>query len=44
MAEEVNRIAIEGVDPVYLDVVRKVLLSMIRNLADDEFGREPVED
>ncbi len=44
LAEEVNRIAIEGVDPVYLDVVRKVLLSMIRNLADDEFGREPVED
>ncbi len=44
LAEEVNRIAIEGVNPVYLDVVRKVLLSMIRNLADDEFGREPVED
>ncbi len=44
LAEEVNRIAVEGVDPAHLDVVRDVLLTMIRNLAADEFGREPDED
>ena len=44
LAEEVNRIAVEGVDPAHLDVVRDVLLAMIRNLAADEFGREPGPD
>ncbi len=36
LAEEVNRIAVENVDPRDITMIRRVLLTMIENLARDE--------
>ncbi len=36
LAEEVNRIAVEDVDPRDITMIRRVLLTMIENLARDE--------
>lgn len=36
LAEEVNRIAVENVDPQDITMIRRVLLTMIENLARDE--------
>jgi MarR family transcriptional regulator, organic hydroperoxide resistance regulator len=36
LAEEVNRIAVESVDPHEITMMRRVLLTMIENLARDE--------
>jgi len=36
LAEEVNRIAVEGVNPHEITMMRRVLLTMIENLARDE--------
>ena len=36
LAEEVNAIAMAGVDPEHIAITRATLLAMIRNLADDE--------
>jgi DNA-binding MarR family transcriptional regulator len=38
LAEEVNAIAVAGVDPEHLAVTRATLLAMIQNLAADELG------
>lgn len=36
LAEECNRVAIEGLLPAEVETTRRVLLAMIQNLADDE--------
>ena len=36
LAEEVNRVALAGVDPAEMAVARRVLLTMINNSAEDE--------
>lgn len=38
LAEEVNAIAVAGVDPEHLAITRATLLAMIQNLAADELG------
>tara|TARA_R110000787_G_scaffold143269_4_gene256898 strand:- start:196 stop:717 length:522 start_codon:yes stop_codon:yes gene_type:complete len=40
LAEEVNRIAIEGIDPNNLKIMRDTLLALIENLAKDELEPE----
>lgn len=36
LAEEVNKIAVEGVDPTDIAMMRSILLTMIENLSQDE--------
>ena len=36
LAEEVNRIAVEGIPPEHLGILRETLLAMIANLAEGE--------
>jgi DNA-binding MarR family transcriptional regulator len=43
LAEEVNRIAVQGVDPEQLAAARTVLLAVIENLAHDEVRQESIE-
>ena len=43
LAEEVNRIAVQGVEPAQLAAARGVLLAVIENLARDEARQESVE-
>ena len=40
LAEEVNRIAVEGVAPEHVAITRAVLLAMIENLARDQIASE----
>ena len=35
-AEEVNRIAVDGIPPEHLGILRETLLKMIANLADED--------
>ena len=39
LAEEVKRIAVDGIPPEHLAILRETLLKMIENLAADEYGR-----
>src|SRR4051812_44872252 len=43
LAEEVNHLAVHGVDPAQLATARAVLLAVIENLARDEARQESVE-
>ena len=43
LAEEVNRIAVQGVDAAHLAAARSVLLAVIENLARDEARQESIE-
>ena len=43
LAEEVNRIAVQGVEPAQLAAARGVLIAVIENLARDEARQESVE-
>jgi DNA-binding MarR family transcriptional regulator len=43
LAEEVNRVAVHGVDPAQLAATRSVLLAVIENLARDEARHEGAE-
>jgi DNA-binding MarR family transcriptional regulator len=38
LAEEVNRIGVEGIDPAHVAITRAVLVSIIANLARDAVG------
>lgn len=40
LAVEVNRIAVEGISEEHLAIARNTTLAIIRNLAEDDFGRE----
>jgi len=40
LAEEVNRIAVDGVAPEHVAITRAVLLAMIENLARDQIASE----
>jgi DNA-binding MarR family transcriptional regulator len=44
LAERVNEIGVEGVDPGHVALVRRVLVAIIANLAADEARRRSVAD
>jgi DNA-binding MarR family transcriptional regulator len=43
LAEEVNRVAVDGIDAAQLSAARAVLLAVIENLARDEARQESIE-
>ena len=42
LAEETNQLSVTGLDPAELAITRRVLLTMIENLANDELQQLPV--